>query len=267
MDHGYFDRSWSVLTHDPGWWKTMVQLTLIQFIPIFGQIVALGFLFRWARDAAWGVEKALPSSRGDFGAVLKSGTIMFVTLLCWTMAFSVVNALLAAIPVVGVVLDVILSLLFLVVPAFLSVMGLRGVIYDSFEPVLQIGQAWRMVRDEPLGFIRVFGISLLPILLTLPLDLLLFALFAAGFTGVDGGALASSIGSWTQVVPGFVPFLLVLCIFIALLTLFGCMLIEAVFARSVGYWMAPFEPARWGSSHDGVPEGLGPRAQSPASRG
>lgn len=262
MDHGYFDRAWNALTHDPDWWKTMVILFVVQIVPVFGQVVALGYFYRWARDAAWGIEGGLPKCRSGLRAVVKAGAIVLVTALCWGLVFDAMLSLLGTIPFIGLLFDLLFLPLMLIASMFFLVMGLRGVIYDSFEPALQVRQAWEMVRREPQGFLRIFAISLLPVLLTLPLGLLLFALFAAGYAGADSGQTAALLSTWTSVSSGYIPFLVILCLLITALIFFGCLLIEAVIARSLGYWMAQFEPARWGSSSEGVPSGTGPRRVS-----
>ena len=75
---GYLRRSWNALTSDEGWWKSICILSLISLIPIVGPIAVSGYCFRWAREAAWGIEEPLPRGKGDLGAAIKSGGFVFL---------------------------------------------------------------------------------------------------------------------------------------------------------------------------------------------
>lgn len=262
MDHGYFDRAFGALTHEDGWWKTMVFLTVVQLVPIFGQIVVYGYLYQWARDAAWNMERGFPHYKGAFRTVLKTGSIVFVTLFCWALLFNAASSLVAVIPFLGVILEFAFAVVGIAAPIFFLIMALRAVIYDSFEPLFQPAQAWRMLRCDVKGFFRLVGISLVPLLLYIPLALVVFALLAAGWGGLGLQDVSTWIGTWTSVSSDFIPFLLVLTILISLLVLFGCTVLQAILARATGYWTAQFEPARWGASADGVPAGVGPQRAS-----
>ena len=60
MEIRYFRTAWDDLRQSPGWFGKIVLLALLNLIPIFGQIVSLGYLYGWAREIAWNVHEPLP---------------------------------------------------------------------------------------------------------------------------------------------------------------------------------------------------------------
>ena len=50
MEISYFKSAWGDIKHTPGWLGKMAKLALLNLIPIFGQIVTMGYLYGWARD-------------------------------------------------------------------------------------------------------------------------------------------------------------------------------------------------------------------------
>lgn len=249
MKTDYLKRSWAATRKEPGWWKTVLILTLVQLIPIFGQIVALGYLYQWGRDAAWGVERGLPTKVGDLNSVLKTGAIAFVITFCGNLIISAAVSLLTSVPILDVVFGVISVPVLLAVSLLLMVMVMRGVIYNSFEPGLQISQAWQMAKKDPLGLLKIFGISCLALIplvvLGIPFGLLIFAVC----TAVDPSV---------AFVLAVVLLLVVLCFAYA----FCATVVSAWTTRALGYWFAPFQPNTWGPSKEGIPAGTGSGACS-----
>ena len=91
----YLKRSWKALKLNPGWWKTIIILALVSLIPIIGPMVSMGYCFRWAREAAWGLEEPIPSKMGDLGAAIKSGAIVFVSVLVWSIVIAAIYSALS----------------------------------------------------------------------------------------------------------------------------------------------------------------------------
>ena len=61
MQAGYFTTAWQDIRNTPGWIGKLLLLALLMFIPVFGWIVAAGYLLGWARDIAWGVHGPMPA--------------------------------------------------------------------------------------------------------------------------------------------------------------------------------------------------------------
>ena len=60
MNIKYFRTASNDISASEGWFKTILLLGLISFIPIFGIIVVMGYAFGWAREIAWGTRAPLP---------------------------------------------------------------------------------------------------------------------------------------------------------------------------------------------------------------
>ena len=52
MQTGYFNAAWQDIKNTPGWFGKLILLSLLSFVPIFGWLVVLGYLYGWARDIA-----------------------------------------------------------------------------------------------------------------------------------------------------------------------------------------------------------------------
>lgn len=262
METVYLKRAWAALTAEQGWWKPVLILALVQIIPVIGQIVAFGYLFQWAREAAWGIERGLPRNTGKLNQAFKTGLIAFLTIVCWVIVLSFLHGLLKDIPMTGDLLAFMFIPFGFVSGMFVLVMIMRAVIYDAVAPLFQFQQAWEMVIAKPRGLLRVFGIYCLAVLATMLITptigtILTINLFA------NYGWLAILL-----VVVGMIP-LTYLCS-----TVFFVLLALAL--RSLGYWTGEFEPAKWGTSQDGLPNKGAPRtghvegagtASAPGSRG
>ncbi|NTU88500.1 MAG: DUF4013 domain-containing protein [Actinobacteria bacterium] len=259
METGYLKRSWDALRADPGWWKTIAVLSIIQFIPVAGSIVVYGYLYRWARDAAWGIEKPLPNGIGDLNPVLRSGLISFVIALCWGLVISLVYTILSEVPLIGVLFALVGVVGSFVASMLMQVAMLRAVIYDSFEPGVQIKQAWEMSKREPMGLLKILGMMMLASLI-----IVFFALIIGGIVAliavlyvpaVESGVNAEALLSVSLTL---LPFIIVFCVVFLLVMMLFTTVVNALVARAMGYWMAQFEPAKWGASKDFLPIGVGP---------
>ena len=59
MQKGYFAASWGDIINSPGWFSKFLKLGLLCFIPVFGVIVAFGYLYGWAREIAWNIHRPM----------------------------------------------------------------------------------------------------------------------------------------------------------------------------------------------------------------
>ena len=47
MQTGYFNAAWQDIKNTPGWFGKLILLSLLSFVPIFGWLVVLGYLYGW----------------------------------------------------------------------------------------------------------------------------------------------------------------------------------------------------------------------------
>ena len=238
MKTDYLRRSWRALTGEKKWLQTILILSLVQLIPVLGQIVVLGYFYQWARDAAWGIERGLPTNTSGLGHAMRTGFIAFVDFLCWFLVLSEINHLLSRVPHTGVFLEAIFVPVFVACCVFAAVMVMRATLYDSATPCFQFAQAADMAQRDFLNLLKVLGvflISLLVVFIAAPVAAVLLLL--EGF-GMSGGSLG--------VVTVLMLPLVYLCVVIFTT-------VSALAYRSLGYWTAEFKPATWGVSSDGLP--------------
>lgn len=241
----YFDRAWNDLVADEGWWKAVFALGLVNCVPIIGQIVMFGYLFDWAKEAAWGMTAPLSRQLGDLGRRIKYGFMALWVMIIWVAPVLVVAWLISFIPIVGGILSFIVEVLAICVAAISAAAALRSLVYEHVMPGLQVKRVLRMVRKDPGGLAQSFCI----ILLLLPL--LLAALFIVLLPAIPfinliaSTTISSALGTD-----------LALLIFLGMLTLVVSLvvwiagaivsaLIAALYVRSLGYWMEQFDPAQW----------------------
>ncbi len=67
-------RAFSFVFDDPDWISLIVVIGLLQIVPVFGQIVALGCILLTARAIANGSDRPLPRLQ-QFGAIISEGLI------------------------------------------------------------------------------------------------------------------------------------------------------------------------------------------------
>ncbi len=257
MEISNIRRSWNALKASPNWFRTVVLLGLVQLIPIFGQIAAFGFMYRWAREAAWGIEASLPNKVGDTNGLLKTGAIVFVTLFCWNLIITLISSGLSQIPAIGPSLSFLCSIAAIFAAVFLQVMCMRAVVYDSFQPAIQVGQAWDMTKRDPKGLVPVLVISLIMgvVVAIIAIAVGVIVMMGIMFPAAALGAAGDSIGSLAiMLVPLFIITVIVVVAIILLVSTVANILI----ARTVGYWVAQFKPGSWGPSADYLPTGSGP---------
>jgi len=260
MQTTYFKQAWDDVTGEPGWFKTILLLSLIALIPVVGQMIVYGFLFQWAKEAAWGINKPLPKKIGDWGALLKPGAIVWVIFFVGELVLSLIISAVSAIPIVGTIFSLVGIVVTVLAYMLFAVMAMRCVIYDSFDPALQFNQAWDMVTRELNGLIRVALIMVVfSAIITVIATILSVAI--VGSTMVCSPRMLNA-GTTEELLQAFLPMLPVITVGTIVLVLVGTVigtLGYAVTIRALGFWTAQFEPAKWGPSTMPVPADVGPR--------
>lgn len=280
------------MTAGKGWFQQFLLLGLIQFIPIFGQMVALGWFYGWARDVAWGVSTEMP--RGGFFSekTIKTGAMAWCIVFLWAIAGSLMYTPLSLlfegvgnIPLLGGVFETILMIVLdiaLVAWSMLSmVAALRATIYDSFTPVIQVGQALKMLIRDWKGMLIIFCISLLSLIPFVVVIAIAIAFFIALFGGIfvelaqyaaSGSAMFTTTSAsflFQELLQTFLVWLptIILVSFILwyVLEVTG-MLVSALVYHALGLWTQQFDLAGWHGMKDPLPFELAASAPpSPSS--
>ena len=287
MQDGYFKAAWGDITGQPGWFGRICLLALVLLIPVFGTVVVLGYLFGWARDIAWGVRTPLPwrvfgnedgrlYSRGFFALV-----IAFVcSLVPWAVNFVWVAVTgISAVTVgsvvglhwggaLGGVLSLVFGAVFLVVSVIVVLLcwvgTMRMSVYGTLSAGFQLGKIWAMVRRDPRGLLKIFGMAiLLSVAATVIMCVLFFVAVFVAFLGVSalaalGPAIDRTNAFLAVLLIGvfaslFMGGLLVVTLAVSTLVVFG----YAMVVRALGYWTQQFDVPAWRGQDDPMPFELG----------
>lgn len=251
--NSYLRRAWGDLSSDEGWWRVILVLGLLNCVPLVGQVFMFGYVFDWAKEAAWGMKGGPSHDSGDIGRRGKYGLMVLAVLFIWTAPVVVVAELLRLVPVMGGVLCFLVELLAVLVSVIASAAALRSIIYERMMPGLQFGRVLNMARRDPGGLCQAFAISLLNIVL------LVAALFVVLLPAVP--FVASIVFSTPEQILGSS---LIVVVLLGMLTIVVSLvvwvagavistLIYALYARALGYWMEQFEPRKWRSPADPMP--------------
>lgn len=223
------------ITTSKGWFKKVVQLGLVNLVPVFGQMTVEGYAYEWAHKAAWGVSSPMPEKlygRSN-SKMLRWGWFAIVI----TFVFFLVPYLLGAIGgaladsgsstsvfwqhtggihlgntlqiAFGAVFEIAAVVLFVfaILYSFAGVM--RMTLYDSLGAGFQLGQIWKMVKRDAGGLFRIVGMEILflcvicaaaSIAVSLVFGTAVAALFVGSFGTMMGnsysmGGLGGSMGN------------------------------------------------------------------------
>ena len=293
----YFKSVWGDIKNSPGWFGKLCLLALLNFIPVFGQIVTFAYLYGWAREISWGTHEPLPQKvfSNEDGKFWRRGWFVFVLVFVFALipyVFLLLGNYLQVIgspsmrggvrvvsnPVLGVVggLVVFVGYAGMLLMSVLGWIGsMRVSIYDRLSAGFQFGKIWKMLRHDTTGILKIFGMSLLfglifGIILSIIFSILLLVVMFVGVAGLmSAGYLPQSVQYMTdaQAANLFMQFLASAGIVGFLALLVGCFaaLVSAVFiqmltVRAMGYWTMQFEVAKWGVQDDPLPFEKGPAA-------
>lgn len=293
MQIQYFKSAWGDIKNSPGWFGKMCLLALLNFIPIFGQIVTLAYLYGWAREIAWGTHEPLPKKifSNDDGKFWRRGWFILVLMFVFALIPQIVMQIGNYMQIAGMtyvtthsasidsvgnpVLSLLGNLVFFIgwlgalALAVLAWVGsMRIAIYDRLSAGFQLGKIWSMVRQDTKGILKIFGMQLLVgfivgIVLSIIISILLFIVIAIGMTGLAGaGYTVESLQHMTdaqamRLVMQFISSVGIVG-FIAMLIIVFLFSLSATFLnmlvfRAMGYWTMQFDVPHWLGQDDPMP--------------
>lgn len=262
----YMDRAWNDLATDDDWWKATLVLGLMNCVPIIGQIIMFGYLFDWAKEAAWGMHTPLSRKLGDLGRCARYGFLALWVMFIWVAPVVIIGLLLGLVPVVGAIVRFLVMLFAVFVAALAAAGAFRSVIYERVLPGLQVKRVFMMFRRDPGGFGQAFCVLLLVI------PLLAAALFIVLLPTIPFINVIASVATTSVLGTDLVPLALlgVLTIVVSLIVwVAGALVsafISALYMRSLGYWMEQFKPDTWRSPSTPMPFELEMAAEKEARR-
>lgn len=286
----YFNAAWGDIKNSPGWFGKLCLLALLNFIPIFGQIVTFGYLYGWAREIAWGTHEPMPTRifANEDGKLYRRGWFVFVLVFVVGLIASIVMSIgqgmqgagmwglmseahrgasaLASgfgtlIYLIGLVGGILLSIL-----AWIG--SMRISIYDRLSAGFQLGKIWKMFRHDTGGIMRIFGMDLLfgfiiGIILSIVLFIIIFLVIFAGVASLAASGYSfeslrhlSDTQALALVVQVFLSAGLVgfFGILIAsFLSFVGELFVMLLVARAMGYWTMQFDVPKWRGQDDPMP--------------
>lgn len=295
----YYETAWRDISNTPGWFGKLCLLALVNFIPVFGQIVTFGYLYGWAREIAWGVHAPMPAKlfNNDDGKFWRRGWFVLVI----TLAFALVPAIVMSIgqAMQGLGFEVAAnsqananaammglgSFVYLVGAVFAFLMSMlawigsmRTSIYDRLSAGFQLGKIWKMFRRDTGGIFRILGMELLislivGIILSFIIGILLFFVMFAGVAGLAaagytmGAVDHMSTAQATQMLLSFMAAAGPVGILCLIICMFACGLatsfVYALVFRAVGYWTAQFDVPHWRGQNDPMPFEADPQMAQP----
>lgn len=282
----FFGNAWQSLASTRNLFGKLCLLALIQFIPILGQIVSLGYMLGWAREAAWKMETPLPPhvfgrdddsfwARGALGFVvcilygiiqwLALGLLAAVYALC-AAGLNLDGGVLLASGIIFCILEILLALWL----GAIQVIGMvRMAIYNSFGAAFQWGVICKMIGREFGGLFKLFWTAVLACVILGLLSSFVALFLGPALVGVGIGVpLASTVVSYgeitqdTTVLLGSVLAASVLVSVAGLAVTFfftvPALMVEALLWRALGSWVALFDVPSWGGRHEPLPCELPP---------
>ena len=295
MQTGYFNAAWQDIKNTPGWFGKLILLSLLSFVPIFGWLVVLGYLYGWARDIAWDVHGPMPKHifGNEDGKLYSRGFFAMVIGFVFMLAPWVLEAVWGGVMGLGtawsggrhggvflfVGLSTMVFSLLIIAAAFFATLfswvgSMRMSIYGRLAAGFQFGKIWAMIRHDFGGLLRILGMALLlAIAIGIVASVLIFVLVFIGlFVGfaMTGGNLniqsahpGATVWAIVFATGGVVLVLAVLC---GVLSAGMYVFVEMMIVRALGYWTRQFDVPAWRGQDDPMPFELAGAAAARAAR-
>lgn len=295
----YFRTAWGDIKGSKGWFGKICLLGLISFIPVFGQMTLYGYAYEWAHKAAWGVEGPMPKKIygrpgskmlrwGWFALVIAFVISLVPSIVSWIgsglsaagsaasfytasghyMQMGLGNPLYSGL---GWLVNVASIVLFVFSTLFIWAGSMRMTMYDRLSTGLQIGKIWDMVKRDFGGIMRVFGMSLLFVVIgCIIFSIILFTILSIAFAMTigsiamlyqdtyfynDGAIGVYAIGLIMTMLPVFLALFYIALVYNAF--------VELLTVRAIGYWTRQFNVAAWGTKDDPLPPAPAQQAPQP----
>ncbi|MBM6999023.1 DUF4013 domain-containing protein [bacterium] len=285
-DRRFVGRAWRDLAGTRSLFGKLCLLTLLQVVPVIGQMALLGCAMSWLREAAWGMRTPLPKhvlgaqTPGFWSRGAKAWVVIVLYAMIGTAATTLLagSLSLAGYELSGMTMHVVSALLVAAIVvvwillAILLAMGLvRLAIYDRFSTAWQWGQQMRMAGADFGGLVKIFFGLLLQSLLVGVFVCVAAVLAVAGTASLgvhlamteilDGALQTGSAAPVMSAATAFGAWAIVLCV-VAFVLSVPSTILDLVGWRALGTWAALLDVPAWGAPGDPLPA---PRASLDAA--
>jgi hypothetical protein len=268
MNVSFFSMAWQDVKSSPRWFATALKLALVQMIPVFGSMVSEGYIYGWAREAAWNIHKPMPTAvfHNEDGTLYKRGAFIWVYALVLgliTVVLSELGSVImgsgdnAALAAIGLLISLATFALGIFLQLFVWTGSMRIALYNTLGSGFQLNRLWNMIKRESSGIIRILityflvslavgfimGILLMPIVI---------GVIAAGVGSVDVLATADEFAIFGTIL-GAGAMATILLIVWAFVLMVATVILELVSVRAIGYWTSQFDVAMWGAEQAPMP--------------
>lgn len=261
----YFSRAWAQLTHDKGWVKPALVMTVADLVPVAGPLGTLGYKLEWARLLAWGADVSPKQKDVQVGACISSGWRAFLVFLGWCVVMGLIGSVCGAVPLLGGLLGTLWSAFSIYLYTVTRVAALRATIYQKAGAGYKVRNIWDMCSRDVNGLLSIIGWQLLfyfAIAMVCGLAMVVCALgalpkmiyfveeisyYSYGYT--SSYAVQTVFEFLAYLIAAFGPTLLVL----GILGAFAHTLLSMVVYAALGLWMRQFDLPNWGRSEDPLP--------------
>lgn len=177
-------QSWHDFMSSPGKVGIVVRLSLVFLIPFVGPIMALGYMFTWAADRAYGNRVPLPNSVVH-GPYLLNGWRVFVVSLVVGLVFSAAGGLITmllnwlGIPeIVAEIVDLAFSVCYMLLQPLFIIMELSTIVWQGMGQGFNVSRAWQIYvkSGKTKKFLGAYLIPSLFAILAIAVDIIVFIL-------------------------------------------------------------------------------------------
>lgn len=261
----YFARSWGLLTRDRGWIKPILVMVAASLVPIVGPLGVLGYVVEWARLTAWGVTSSPKQKNVQVGACIASGWRVFVIMLVWAFASSLITSVLLLVPLFGPLLLFAWMIFSVLLNLMVMIAALRATIYQRIGAGFRVSTIWQMTKSDIGGLMRILGmqlaggaisslicgiISIIALVGLVP-QIIYYADYISEFDAIMSQSMKMNLafemlGSFlTTLGPALVVAVLLGAVLSMIVTMLGY--------TGIALWMRQFNVPAWGNEEDPLP--------------
>ena len=261
----YFSRAWALLTHDKGWIKPVLVMSVADLVPVAGALGTYGYKLEWARLLSWGADVSPKQKNVQVGACVGAGWRGFLVFVGWAIVMGIIGGVCNSVPLLGGLLGTLWSVFALYLAMVSRVAAVRATIYQKPGAGYKVKGIWEMCSRDVSGLIRIIGSQLICYVIMAVVSGLALTATALGALprilymiddlsyyayGYTSAYLAGYVVEFIlYLLSAFGPTLIAL----ALLGLVAHTLLSLVVYASIGLWMRQFDVPNWGRSEDPLP--------------
>ncbi|MDO4841607.1 MAG: hypothetical protein Q3982_02905, partial [Phoenicibacter congonensis] len=184
-EKGCLSAAWADIKGSKGWFRKILLMALIEFIPILNW-VNKGYALRWSRELSIGSLGAMPKKIfGD--RVFVTGAMSWLVRFVVNIVVIFVAVFLVLVPVVGSLVAIAFGIF---VDMIFNILYVRMAIFDELGEGFQVGAGFRAMKKEP-G--KAFLISFMPELVIVIAGIVVFLIISTLCVSVTGAIAINAL--------------------------------------------------------------------------